>query len=206
MFYEPAKRDHGLPRDPFKACVVPRPIGWVTTRHPDGRINLAPYSFFNAIATDPTMVCFAANALKDDGTEKDSLAFARASGEFTCNLATWDLRTQMNLTSAGLPAGQNEAEIAGLTLVPSQLVKPPRVKESPIHMECRVWQILDLPSDRKGEPNNLVIGQVVGVHIDDSVLTNGFVDLKKVRPIARLGYMDYAVVDSIFSMNRPPGG
>ena len=206
MFYEPTKRDHGLPRDPFKACVVPRPIGWVTTRHPDGRVNLAPYSFFNAIAGDPPMVCFAPGGLKGEGTVKDSLAFARAGGEFTCNLATWDLREQMNLTSAGLPAGQNEAEFAGLTLVPSRLVRPPRVQESPIHLECRVWQILDLPPDAKGEPNNLVIGEVVGVHIDEAALTDGFVDLKKVRPIARLGYKDYAVVDTIFSMDRPPGG
>jgi len=206
MFYEPAKGDHGLPRDPFKACVVPRPIGWVTTQDRAGRINLAPFSFFNAIAGDPPMVCWAPGGLKDDGTLKDSLAFAREGGEFTCNLATWDLREQMNLTSAGLAAGVNEAETAGLTLVPSRLVKPPRVKESPIHLECRVWQILDLPSGRDGEPNNLVIGQVVGVHIDDAVLSEGRVDLKKVRPIARLGYMDYAVVDTIFSMQRPPGG
>jgi flavin reductase (DIM6/NTAB) family NADH-FMN oxidoreductase RutF len=206
MFYEPAKRNHGLPRDPFKACVVPRPIGWVTTMDGEGRVNLAPYSFFNAIAGDPPMVAFAPGGYKDDGSLKDSLAFARAGGEFTCNLATWDLREQMNLTSAGLPAGQDEAAHAGLTLVPAALVKPPRVKESPIHLECKLWQILDLPPDRTGEPNNLVIGTVVGVHIDDAVLTGGLVDLKKIRPIARLGYMDYAVVDTIFSMQRPPGG
>ncbi len=206
MFYEPAKRDHGLPRDPFKACVVPRPIGWVTTQDAKGRINLAPFSFFNAVAGDPPMVCFAPGGLKSDGVVKDSLAFAREGGEFTCNIATWDLREQMNLTSAGLATGQNEAAFAGLTLVPARLVKPPRVKESPIHLECKVWQILDLPPDRHGEPNNLVFGTVVGVHIDEAVLTEGRVDLAKVRPIARLGYMDYAVVDTIFSMQRPPGG
>lgn len=206
MFYEPAKRNHGLPRDPFKACVVPRPIGWVTTQDRDGRVNLAPFSFFNAIAGDPPMVCWAPGGLKGDGSVKDSLAFAREGGAFTCNLATWDLREQMNLTSAGLAAGENEAAQAGLTLIPSVLVKPPRVKESPIHLECRLWQILDLPDDRNGEPNNLVIGRVVGVHIDESVLTEGFVDLTKARPIARLGYKDYAVVDTIFSMDRPPGG
>jgi len=206
MFYEPAKRDHGLPRDPFKACVVPRPIGWVTTQDKAGRINLAPFSFFNAIAGDPPMVCWAPGGLKGDGKEKDSLVFAREGGEFTCNLATWDLRDEMNLTSAGLPDGQNEADFARLTLVPARLVRPPRVQESPIHLECRVWQILDLPPDRNGEPNNLVIGTVVGVHIDDTVLNDGRVDLGRVRPIARLGYMDYAVVDTIFSMQRPPGG
>lgn len=206
MFYEPAKRNHGLPRDPFKACVVPRPIGWVTTQDRQGRVNLAPFSFFNAVAGDPPMVCWAPGGLKGDGSVKDSLAFAREGGEFTCNLATWDLREQMNLTSAGLAVGENEAAHAGLTLVPAVLVKPPRVKESPIHLECRVWQILDLPSDRNGEPNNLVIGTVVGVHIDEAVLTDGFVDLKKARPIARLGYKDYTVVETIFAMDRPPGG
>jgi flavin reductase (DIM6/NTAB) family NADH-FMN oxidoreductase RutF len=206
LFYEPAKRNHGLPRDPFKACVVPRPIGWVTTQDRAGRLNLAPFSFFNAIAGDPPMVCYAPGGLKGDGGVKDSLAFVREQGEFTCNLATWDLREQMNQTSAGLAAGENEADFAGLTLVPARLVAPPRVKESPVHLECKLWQILDLPKDSRGEPNNLVIGTVVGVHIDDAILKDGFVDLSRVRPIARLGYMDYAVVDTIFSMRRPPGG
>jgi flavin reductase (DIM6/NTAB) family NADH-FMN oxidoreductase RutF len=112
----------------------------------------------------------------------------------------------MNLTSAGLGAGENEAEFAKLTLIPSRVVTPPRVKESPIHLECTLWQILDLPPDRHGEPNNLVIGTVVGVHIDDAILKDGYVDLGRVKPIARLGYMDYAVVETIFSMRRPPGG
>ena len=185
---------------------MPRPIGWVTTQDKAGRINLAPFSFFNAIAGDPPMVAYAPGGLKGDGKEKDSLAFAREGGEFTCNIATWDLREQMNLTSAGLPDGHNEAEFAKLTLVPSRLVQPPRVAESPIHLECKVWQILDLPADRSGEPNNLVIGTVVGVHIDDAVLTDGLVDYGRVKPIARLGYMDYAVVERIFPMKRPPGG
>jgi len=186
--------------------VVPRPIGWVTTQDAAGRVNLAPFSFFNAIAGDPPMVCYAPGGLKPDGALKDSLVNARATGEFVCNIATWTLREPMNLTSAGLAAGENEAHHAGLTLVPAQLVKPPRVKESPIHLECRVWQVLDLPADRSGGPNNLVIGTVVGVNIDDAVLSDGFVDQKKVRPIARLGYLDYAAVDTIFTMHRPPGG
>lgn len=206
MFYEPAKRDHGLPRDPLKACVVPRPIGWITTRDAAGRVNLAPYSFFNLIAGDPPMVCYGPGGWKPDGSLKDSLAFVRESGEFTCNLATWDLREAMNRTSAGLPAGESEAAAAGLTLVPGKLVQTPRVQESPVHLECRLWQVLDLPRNAKGDPAHLVIGQVIGVHIDDAVLTEGRVDIAKLKPIARLGYMDYTVVERVFNMQRPPGG
>lgn len=206
MFYEPAKKNHGLPRDPFKSCVVPRPIGWVTTLDGEGRPNLAPYSFFNAIGSEPPMVCWAPGGLKPEGTRKDSLENVRATGEFVCNMATWALREEMNRTSAGLPAGESEADFAGLTFVPSSLVEPPRVAETPIHLECRLWQVLELPADREDSPQHLVIGQVVGVHIDESVLTDGFIDLKKFRPIARLGYMDYAVVDTIFTMHRPTGG
>lgn len=206
MFYEPAKKNHGLPRDPFKACVVPRPIGWVTTLDREGRPNLAPYSFFNAIGSEPPMVCWAPGGLKPQGTLKDSLENVRATGEFVCNLATWALREEMNRTSAGLEAGESEADFAGLTFAPSQAVKPPRVQESPVHLECRLWQVLDLPADRPESPQHLVIGQVVGVHIDDAVLTDGFVDIKKLRPIARLGYMDYGVVDTVFTMHRPAGG
>lgn len=185
---------------------MPRPIGWVTTQDAAGRVNLAPFSFFNAIAGDPPMVCYAPSGLKADGSVKDSLANARATGAFVCNLATWELREAMNLTSASLPGGASEAEHAGLTLLPSTLVRPPRVAASPIHLECEVWQILDLPDDSRGEPNNLVIGTVVGVHIDDSVLNEGRVDVTRFKPIARLGYMDYAVVEQVFSMQRPPGG
>ncbi len=206
MFYEPAKKNHGLPRDPFKSCVVPRPIGWVTTLDGDGRPNVAPYSFFNAVASEPPMVCYAPGGLKPDGGMKDSLENVRVTGEFVCNIATWSLREAMNQTSAGLPAGQSEADFAGLTLVPSDLVKPPRVAESPIHLECRLWQILDMPSTRPNSPQHLVIGEVVGIHIEESVLSDGFVDMKKLRPIARLGYMDYAVVDTVFTMHRPEGG
>jgi flavin reductase (DIM6/NTAB) family NADH-FMN oxidoreductase RutF len=206
MFYDTRTGKHGLPRDPFKACVVPRPIGWITTVNEAGVVNLAPYSFFNAVGGEPPCVVFAPGGRKADGPpdgSKDSLANAERTGEFVCNVATWDLREQMNLTSAAAPAGVDEAEIAGLQMVPSELVKPPRVKASPIHLECRYLQTVDLPCDTPGTRSAVVFGQVIGVHIDESVLTDGLVDIAKLKPIARLGYMDYCVVEEVFAMPRP---
>lgn len=203
MFYEPGeKKAHGLPRDPFKSCIVPRPIGWVTTLDPDGRVNLAPYSFFNGVASEPPMVMFANNA-PADRPSKDSLANCEATGEFVFNMSTWTLRESMNRTSAPVAAGVNELELAGLSAAPSRVVKPPRVAESPIHFECLVHEIVDLPCTMPGGRNAVVFGRVVGIHIADSVLTDGLVDMTKIRPIARLGYMDYTRVDEVFTMHRP---
>jgi flavin reductase (DIM6/NTAB) family NADH-FMN oxidoreductase RutF len=202
MFYDCATRNHGLPHDPFKACVVPRPIGWITTLSREGVVNLAPYSFFNGVTSTPPMVMFAANEHHRDGGLKDSLQNAIDTGEFVVNLATWALREAMNRTSAPEGHGVDEAALAGLAMTPSRLVKPPRVALSPIHLECALHQVVELPSGRHG-PNHLAIGRVLGVHIADEVIVDGKVDLHKVRPIARLGYHDYTVVDEIFTMVRP---
>ena len=202
MFWNTATRDHGLPHSPFKACVVPRPIGWITTISRDGAVNLAPYSYFNACGENPPMVMFSGGA-RPDGTLKDTVANCEAQGEFVCNIATWDLRDEMNQSSAALPAGADEAAFCQLEMEPSELVTPPRVKASPIHLECRYHQTVVMPSNSGGDGNRVVFGQVVGIHIDESVLTNGLVDMAKVRPIARLGYMDYTRVDEVFAMDRP---
>lgn len=206
MFYDTRVGDHGLPHNPFKACVVPRPIGWITSVDEAGRVNLAPYSFFNGVAGDPPVVMFAPGGRKADGPPdgaKDSLANVERTKEFVCNVVTWDLRVAMNQTSAPAPAGVNEAEAAGLEMVPSKLVAPPRVKASPIHMECTYLQTVDLPSDDPTARNAVVFGQVIGLHIDEAVLTDGLVDMAKLKPIARLGYMDYTRVDEVFAMSRP---
>jgi flavin reductase (DIM6/NTAB) family NADH-FMN oxidoreductase RutF len=203
MFYDTAKNDHGLPIDPFKALVVPRPIGWMTTIDGQGRVNLAPFSFFNAVAEDPPMVVFAPSGRKADGELKDSRRNAEVTGEFVFNLATWELREKMNATSKAFPAGVDELQAAGLTALPARLVRPPRVAESPVHMECRVWQIIALPSHDPAEPNYLVIGEVVGVHVADELIKNGRVDIVAARPIARMGYAEYTSVDSKFVMKRP---
>ncbi len=202
MFYETEDNRHGLPHDPFKSCVIPRPIGWISTLSAQNVVNLAPYSFFNGVASDPPMVMFASNGPAANPT-KDSLANCAETGEFVFNVATWDLREAMNRSSAPVGADADEFELANLEKAPSVLVKPPRVKASPIHMECRVHQIVDLPSTDPKARNALVLGRVVGIHIDEAVLTGGLVDMAKLRPIARLGYMDYTRVDLVFDMARP---
>jgi len=202
MFYETSDNKHGLPHDPFKSCIVPRPIGWISTLSTKNVVNLAPYSFFNGVASDPPMVMFSANGQAPRPT-KDTLANCADTGEFVFNLATWDLRDQMNRTSAAVIPDSDEFELAELEKTPSTLVKPPRIKASPIHMECVVHQIVELPSTAAGARNAMVIGRVAGIHIDDRVLTDGLIDMAKVRPISRLGYMDYTRVDLVFGMKRP---
>jgi len=202
MFYEPDKRNHGLKHNPFKALVVPRPIGWISTVDAQGRPNLAPYSMFNAVASDPPCVMFASSS-RDDGSAKDSRHGAEASGEFVVNMATYEAREAMNKTSAPLPRGENEFDAANLEWLPSHLVKAPRVKCSPVHLECVFLQTLELPSTRAGQGNYATFGRVVGVHVDDRLIVDGMVDIASARPIARLGYMDYAVVDQVFQMIAP---
>ena len=205
MFYEPGADPQALPLpiDPFKSLVVPRPIGWVTSLSRDGIVNLAPFSFFNAVGDSPPCVAFAPQGSKPDRPIKDTLANVEATGEFVCNLATYALREKMNLTSARLPAGVDEMRAAGLTPAPSRLVKPPRVAESPAQLECRLLQIMDLPTWDQAERQALVIGRVVGIHIDDSLIKDGRVDIVSAQPIARLGYSLYATVDNSFRMVRP---
>lgn len=201
MFYETAKNDHGLPHNPFKALVAPRPIGWITTVNAKGEINLSPYSFFNAVSDRPDMVVFSS-----DG-HKDALAFAEETGEFVCNLATFDLRDQMNATSAPLRRGENEMAHAGLTPAPSRLVKAPRVAESPVALECKWLKTVAL--DPIGAPARyyLAVGQVIGVYIADEFIVDGLVDTAAMRPIARAGYHDYFVAtpETKFSIRRPSG-
>ena len=202
MFYETSDNDHGLPYDPFKSCIVPRPIGWISTIDGNGLINLAPYSFFNGVSGDPPMVMFASNGRQPHGS-KDTVTNCEETGEFVVNLATWSLRKNMNQTSAAVPPDVNEMELAELAMASSDLVNPPRVKDTPIHMECQHFQTIDLPCHKQDHRNAIVIGRVLGIHIDDSLLVDGKVDLNRCRPIARLGYMEYSRVDYIFTMERP---
>ena len=199
MFYEPEKRDRAiLPHDPFKAIVAPRPIGWITSMSAKGDVNLAPYSFFNAINSRPNIVMFASEG------RKDSLAFIEETGEFVCNLATWDLREQMNDTSAPVAPGINEMERAGLAAAPCRIVKPPRVAASPCALECKMTSIVTMQSIEGASVDcHVVFGQVVGVHIDDRFVKDGILDTAAMRPIARCGYDQYAIVDTMFSMIRP---
>jgi flavin reductase (DIM6/NTAB) family NADH-FMN oxidoreductase RutF len=200
MFYEPPKTDHGLPLNPFSACIVPRPIGWVSTMDKDGRPNLAPFSFFNGVGYTPPTVMFCPNGRDLDGGLSHSLLNVQETKEFVVNIATFDLRYSMNLTSRQLKRGESEFKLAGLTEEPSRRVRPPGVAESPIRLECRHVQTVHLPSTEPGFPLNVVFGQVVGVHISELVLTAGRVDYSKLQPIARLGYRQFAVIRDLFEM------
>jgi flavin reductase (DIM6/NTAB) family NADH-FMN oxidoreductase RutF len=197
-FYEPSK-GHGLPHSPFKAIVAPRPIGWISTISSGGQVNLAPYSFFNAFSEAPPIVGFSS------GGEKDSVRNARETGEFVANLATRPLAEQMNLTSLNLPYGESEMDLAGLAAAPSTLVRPPRVALASAALECKVTRIVEL-QDHAGRKvgSFLVLGEVVGVHIDPAYLKDGIFDAAAARTIARCGYQgDYAEVSSLFEMIRP---
>ncbi len=200
MFYEAGARDRSLlPHDPFKAMVAPRPIGWISTMSAAGAVNLAPYSFFNAVASDPVGVL----AFSSEG-RKDSVTFAEETGEFVWNMPTFALRDAMNASSAPLPRGTSEFGHAGLATAPSVLVRPPRVAASPCALECRLIEVIHLKlADGTPTNNHLVLGEVVGVHIDDRFIKGGRVDLAAMRPLARCGYADYAAVDSLFSLARP---
>ena len=190
MFYEP-KQGHGLPHSPFNAIVAPRPIGWISTRGSLGD-NLAPYSFFNAVAYTPPQVIFA-------GDLKDSIRNIRETGVFATNVVPESLWHQMNATSARLPHGTDEFTHAGVGKSECTTINCPRVTLSPATLECRLQQIVTL----EGGADYLVIGTVTGVHIRDEYLTDGRFDLTLVRPMARLGYKDYAVITDLMSLDRP---
>ena len=198
MFYEPAQRNHGLPHDPIKAIVAPRPIGWISTLSEDGVANLAPYSFFNLVSAQPDIVAFSSDGLKD--TVRNILA----TREFVCNLATVELIEAVNLTSKPIPAGESEFDLAGLARAPCRIVRPPRVAAAPCALEC-VWiDTLEL-KDRHGKPagSHLTLGEVVGVHIDETFIEHGLLRTERLHPLGRDGYFDYSWVDAVRSLPRP---
>jgi len=202
MFYETHARDKtALPHDPFKAIIAPRPIGWISTRAKDGRVNLAPYSFFNAFASmEAPIVGFSSEGFKD------SAAFAEESGEFAFNLATFDLMKEMSETSAPLPRGSSEFEHAGLAMAPCRLIGAPRVAQAHASLECKVTQVLRLKRHNGADLNNyLVFGEVVAFHLDDALIRNGRFDTAAAAPLARCGYQDYAVADRMIALARPAG-
>lgn len=198
MFYTTDGNEHGLRHDPFKTLVAPRPIGWISSLARDGSLNLAPYSFFNAVSTDPHVVVFGSQG------RKDSQRNIEETGEFVCNLVTWDLRDAMNRTSVAVDRGVDEMELAGLDRAASELVSPPRVAATPVALECRYMQTVELPLRKNGHcQSSVIFGEVLGVYVDDAVIEDGVIDITRLKTIARCGYQDYAVVDSVFAMKRP---
>lgn len=203
MFYQPGVTPHGLPRDPFKSCVIPRPIGWISTVSRNGVHNLAPFSQFQNLTFDPPYVMFASNQTTT-GRRKDTVVNTEQTGEFVWNMATYDLREAVNKSAEELPPEVDEFEIAGVTKAPSNIVKPCRVAESPVHFECRYHQTIRLPGNGTMGTVDIVFGRVIAIHVKDEVIgTDGKIDVLKIRPIARLGYHDYTSIESIFSMVIP---
>ncbi len=200
MYYEPGRTPHGLPYNPFKACIVPRPIGWISTTSPQGVDNLAPFSQFQMVSYDPPTLMFSAN-FNSRGQRKDTVVNVEASGEFVWNMATWNLREQVNLTSEELASSVDEFAYAKLEKSPSRLVRPARVSASPVQFECRRLQSVHLEGNTPTGTVDVIFGTVVAIHIDDAYLrADGRLDIEKVRPLARLGYHDYTSVESVFEM------
>ena len=199
MFYQ-RDQPHGLPHNPFKAIVAPRPIGWISTLSKSGVANLAPYSFFNGICDVPPIVMFSS------GGVKDSMRNAVETGEFTFNYVSRSAQDAMNVSSGGYPHGDSEFEIAGLAMAEGVTVACPRVRDVPAAMECKVIEVVTPTTlDGSVSPYHIVIGQVTGVYIDDAMLTDGRFDVEKADPIMRCGYRDYTGTDGLFELIRPAG-
>ncbi len=199
MFYEP-KDGHGLPHNPFNAVVTPRPIGWISTRGADGSDNLAPYSFFNAVAYVPPQVMFASTSAKDDrGDTKDSVANIRETGVFTVNIVEYAMRDAMNRTSGPWGREVNEFADAGIDKAQCETINCGYVSGAPAALECRMTQIVKI----EGEHNFVVFGEVTGVHLRDDCIIDGMFDVTTFQPVARLGYKDYSAVREVFSLTRP---
>lgn len=198
MFYDPRSEDHGLAHSPWTALVVPRPIGWISSLSTDGVANLAPYSFFNAVSGAPPFVMFSSAGRKDSQTNIET------TGEFVVNMAVAELNDALNTTSAAFAPDVDEFDRAGLEKAPCKNVTVPRVAASPVALECILNRVVPLTArDGTKVRSEVIFGEVVGIHIADEVIVDGLLDISRIRPMSRLGYMDYAIVDEVFSMARP---
>ena len=203
MYFQPgAHKEAGLSFSPIKAIISPRPIGWISSRGKNGTFNLAPYSFFNAISEHPPMVIFS-SAASNSSHHKDSLRNVIETEEFVVNIVSSTLGDAMNMTSAGLSYGESEFVAANLQMANCETVSAPRVAASPAALECKLWKIIELPKPDHESGGVMVVGTITGIHIDDAVIKDGKVDVKVYQPLARLGYMDYAKISDVFTMQRP---
>ena len=205
MFFATASgmRPAPLSHNPFNALVMPRPIAWISTLDANGVANLAPYSYFNAVSAEPPYVMFAVNA-PAPGSTKDTCRNLAAVPEFVVSMVSEADGTVMNATSKAYPPDVDEFEACAIARLPSELVRPPRVASAKAALECRVFQIIDLPTVADGRVNRVVIGEVVGIHLSDDLIdAAGIVDERKLEPLTRLGYMNYGTLGEVFSMGRP---
>jgi flavin reductase (DIM6/NTAB) family NADH-FMN oxidoreductase RutF len=201
LAFDPATMDQRAVYRLLIGSVVPRPIGWASTVGPDGVANLAPFSFFTVVCVAPPMISLTIMP-KPDGSDKHTLANARATGEFCFNVATRPVWAQMVDTANGFAEGRSEFAETGLTPIPSVKVKAPRVKEVPIHFECKLHQILELGPTRQA----LVIGEVVYIHVDPACMTGGYIDMRKLDPVGRLNGFLYTTLGDIIERKFDDGG
>ena len=203
MYFRPEKhKEAGLSFSPIKAIISPRPIGWISSRGEDGSVNLAPYSYFNAISEHPPMVIFSSAPLSSSGY-KDSIRNVIETEEFVVNIVSSALGNAMNITSGGLSYGESEFAAANLEMADCETVSVPRVAASPAALECKLWKVVKLPKANNADAGIMVVGTITCIHIDDAVIKDGKVDVTAFQPLARLGYMDYARITNVFSMKRP---
>ncbi|WP_050521838.1 flavin reductase family protein [Pseudorhodobacter wandonensis] len=203
MKYSPHTEPSPLPFSPFKSCTIPRPIGWLSSVSTTGVENIAPYSQWQNLSFDPPMVMFSANQYPD-GRRKDTVVNAETMGWFVWNMATWDLREQVNLSAMALPPGESEFDHLNITRDYADNAPIPMVRESPVKFECRYLSTHRIRGNSPVGTIDIVFARVEKIHIDDRViLPDGRLDIPAIRPIARLGYFDYTVIDNVFEMRVP---
>lgn len=181
--------------------VVPRPIAFVSTISNSGNVNLSPYSFFNAVSYDPPLIIFSSSKFTSDGKLKDSLSNIEQNGEFVVNIVNENIVEAMNTTAAEYPEDVNEFDIANLTQIDSDLVKPPRLRESPVNMECKLERIITLGTE--AHPQGLVIGEIIQLHIDDEIISGHRINHEKLKPVGRLAGNMYTHTNDVFELMRP---
>ena len=201
MFYE-HKKGHPFKIDPYKALVFPRPIGWISSLSKQGIPNLAPYSYFNAVADEPPQVMFCSNGDSAYGGYKDSLANILSTKEFVVNFATANTRDAMNISSSNYEPNEDEFVAAKLKKRKSKLVKPPSVNDSPVNLECKLLKTLKLKTNTK-KISTMVIGEIIGIYINNKFINNGRIDSVSMRYISRMGYSEYSTISSKFNLKRP---
>ena len=202
MFYEP-KKGYPFDESPFAALVFPRPIGWISSLSKNGIANLAPYSFYNAIAYEPPQIMFSATDYHNQGGFKDSIANILATKEFVINLATKKLKSKVNQSSIDAPHKIDEFKFCKLKKRKSIIVKPPSVADSPVNLECRLHKKINLKTkSRNKDQNIMIIGEVIGIYISNKFIKNGKVNSLAMKAISRMGYTEYCEVDSKFLMER----
>jgi len=203
MFFAPMDfKNAGLTHSPLKALIAPRPIGWISSCGKDGSVNLAPYSFFNAVSEDPAIIMFSVQVAAS-GHHKDSLRNVEETKAFSVNIVGRAQLDAMNISSGDYPYGTNEFLAAGLEMLAGETISVPRVGGAPATLECELFNTYTLPANAHGGHYVMVLGTVTGIFVDEAVVVDGEIRYKLFAPVARMGYRDYANINDFFQLDRP---